>query len=630
MAADDARLRLVKAELRRVDGVGPRKRSPLAKHLKMAQSPARFLRGAAQLFYADLAAGDPTIPESLLAPPLTRIQGDCHFANFGFFTEEGSHGEDVIWAPNDFDDAAVGHAAFDLLRFAVSVHLAADLCQGIAAGRYADEDVAPGEGQSAPTAKDANRAVAAFLAQYRETCVALASDPNELDRALNAFPKKHVLAAPLAKAKRRAAGGDRFLEKSTLAKSVVLEDGVLRFVERPDRFSRPPPGAASRLARVFRPYVDDEILDLVERLDAGTGSVNVNRYYLLVGPAGPLGPAGSAARPHRGDQAAARSSDAPSLPGPEPGEPVGARAPHRGLPASDDAPPRSHPGRAGVATRPLAGALAPPTHGSASIPRTCWTRRNPGGHWPSMRGRAPRPWLAPMRAATGAGRASRPRWRPPSTRRPPSSSRPSLRTMRHAPSVTTHCCGVRSDSAIERGEGRRSPSSCPAACPDACPRPAAGTGRPDAAPLSARAHHAVAGDPGVVPGPAGAVPRWRSGANRRAGARATRSARAAGRSAAALPADRYRARPAAARGHLDRLPGSSCASRTNPTTPGATTGNGRPTSRIRTGTPRASCCRAGFARCSTVPAASRITTAWTDWSSPTGCWRVSRPLTRQG
>jgi hypothetical protein len=35
---------------------------------------------------------------------------------------------------------------------------------------------------------------------------------------------------------------------------------------------------------VFSPYVDDSILDIVRRLGAGTGSVNMDRFYLLVGP----------------------------------------------------------------------------------------------------------------------------------------------------------------------------------------------------------------------------------------------------------------------------------------------------------------------------------------------------------
>jgi hypothetical protein len=37
--------------------------------------------------------------------------------------------------------------------------------------------------------------------------------------------------------------------------------------------------------RAFRPYVYDEILDIVRRIGAGTGSVDLERFHLLVGPA---------------------------------------------------------------------------------------------------------------------------------------------------------------------------------------------------------------------------------------------------------------------------------------------------------------------------------------------------------
>ena len=39
------------------------------------------------------------------------------------------------------------------------------------------------------------------------------------------------------------------------------------------------------MRRAFRPYVYDEILDIVRRIGAGTGSVDLERFHLLVGPA---------------------------------------------------------------------------------------------------------------------------------------------------------------------------------------------------------------------------------------------------------------------------------------------------------------------------------------------------------
>lgn len=277
---------LIARELARVDGRPPNPDAPLGKHRKMAANPFRFLRGAAQLFYADLAQGRLVLPPALLEPPLTFIQGDCHFSNFGFLTEEGSHGDTVIWAPNDFDDAAAGHAAFDLLRFSVSIHLIGDFCRGVAEGRYEVEDAAIHEGRPAPQAGDERAAVEAFLAEYRQTCTAMQADSGERDRALSRFPKEHVLRKPGRKAAKRAAGGPDFATKSTVAKNTVLTEDRPRFKNRVDRFRALDLSLTVGVAEAFRPYVDDDIIDVVRRIGAGTGSVNVDRYYLLVGPAG--------------------------------------------------------------------------------------------------------------------------------------------------------------------------------------------------------------------------------------------------------------------------------------------------------------------------------------------------------
>jgi hypothetical protein len=49
----------------------------------------RFLRGSAQLYYADLASGALQLPPALLSRvPPTAVMGDCHVSNFGFLTGE--------------------------------------------------------------------------------------------------------------------------------------------------------------------------------------------------------------------------------------------------------------------------------------------------------------------------------------------------------------------------------------------------------------------------------------------------------------------------------------------------------------------------------------------------------------
>jgi hypothetical protein len=145
-------------ELHRIDGATPGRQTAIRKHRRMAENPFRFLRGAAQLFSADLANGVLKLPGALTgAVPLTTVMGDCHISNFGFLTEEGSHGDDVIVAPNDYDDACIGHAAWDLLRYCSSLFLAADFVAGVNQGRYPSpgDDWPETDAASADDARDA-------------------------------------------------------------------------------------------------------------------------------------------------------------------------------------------------------------------------------------------------------------------------------------------------------------------------------------------------------------------------------------------------------------------------------------------------------------------------------------------
>jgi len=127
----NARRNLIRTELERVDGIDPGIDPTSDKHRKMADNPASFLRGSAQLFYTDIAQGTFELPRALVeAPLLTTVMGDCHVSNFGFVTEEGSHGDRVVFCPNDYDDACMGPAVWDLARFLASLMLAAEYCRG--------------------------------------------------------------------------------------------------------------------------------------------------------------------------------------------------------------------------------------------------------------------------------------------------------------------------------------------------------------------------------------------------------------------------------------------------------------------------------------------------------------------
>ena len=274
------RAQVLSAELTRVDKVDPTAGS--AKHRKMALSPYLFFRGSAQLFYTDIHNRLINLPQPLLDIPLTAVMGDCHTSNFGFLTEEGSHGDKVIFAPNDFDDACMGHAVWDLIRYLCSLQLVFVHCKGLIEGEITDTDFS----QEKPviSMQHVELAMDAFLNEYTKTCLRASQSNDYLYHAIETIDPETKLYRFYRKALRRAAGGSDFLTKSALAKAVTPIAGLLSFKTLPEKFATLPEAQYQELERVFSPYMDDVVLDIVARLNAGTGSVNMQRYYFLVGP----------------------------------------------------------------------------------------------------------------------------------------------------------------------------------------------------------------------------------------------------------------------------------------------------------------------------------------------------------
>ena len=274
------RLTYLNQQLTWVDGQAPKDK--LAKHIKMATHPFVFFRGASQLFYDDLKSGVLTMPEAFSSVPNTCIMGDCHLSNFGFLTEEGSHGDNVIFAPNDFDDACVAPAIWDVSRFAVSLLLAADHGEKVVAGQLASEPKYVGKVSA--SSEQAELGMMAFFQAYRETCQHSIESAAVTSQALQHFDDSHLLAKPYNKALKRSATGCDFLTKSRLAKAVDWQADRIRFKQDPEKFEVVSSDLYRDIEQTFAPYVDDTILDITARLGSGTGSLNLSRFYLLVGP----------------------------------------------------------------------------------------------------------------------------------------------------------------------------------------------------------------------------------------------------------------------------------------------------------------------------------------------------------
>src|SRR3954465_4657333 len=77
-----------------------------------------FLRGTCHLFYEDWPAGSP-----LNAAPPAWISGDLHLENFGSYKGDNRL---VYFDINDFDEAALGGATWDLSRLITSIFLAGE------------------------------------------------------------------------------------------------------------------------------------------------------------------------------------------------------------------------------------------------------------------------------------------------------------------------------------------------------------------------------------------------------------------------------------------------------------------------------------------------------------------------
>lgn len=77
----------------------------------------RFYRGTCHLFYEDLAKNDKKLPQS----PVVWICGDLHLENFGTFKGDNRM---VYFDLNDFDEAILAPAIWELVRIVTSIFIA--------------------------------------------------------------------------------------------------------------------------------------------------------------------------------------------------------------------------------------------------------------------------------------------------------------------------------------------------------------------------------------------------------------------------------------------------------------------------------------------------------------------------
>lgn len=217
------------------------------KYLKLRTSPFLFLRGTCHLFYARLPKD-----KVLATGPAAWISGDLHFENFGSY--KGAN-RLVYFDINDFDEAVLAPATWELVRLLTAILVARDALHVKSAG--------------------ADRLCEAVIDSYAralETGKAGWVDRDTLDEPV------HKLLRKLQERKR-----SQFLEQRTTRKGgkrFILCDGSHALEATPDQKQRATALVARHAARADRREFF-KVLDVARRI-AGTGSLGVERYVVLV------------------------------------------------------------------------------------------------------------------------------------------------------------------------------------------------------------------------------------------------------------------------------------------------------------------------------------------------------------
>jgi uncharacterized protein (DUF2252 family) len=217
------------------------------KYAKMALSPFVFLRGACHLFYEALPDSPP-----LRDAPLAWCCGDLHFENFGSYKGDDKR---VYFDINDYDEAALAPATWDLVRLLTSLQCGADALHA--------------------TAAEARSVSQSCLEAYRHALID--GTPYRVERENSSGLVNQLLTALQ---ERKRAG---FLDKRTLLKDSrrsLNVDGV-KVLAASDAQKQSITEFMDRFATRQQNPAFFQLLDVGRRV-AGTGSLGLERFVVLV------------------------------------------------------------------------------------------------------------------------------------------------------------------------------------------------------------------------------------------------------------------------------------------------------------------------------------------------------------
>lgn len=220
----------------------------LEKYQKMLESPFRFFRGSAYLFYFDMTKISSIFHTPTLKP--TWIQGDMHMDNFGAFQNEDGT---IVFDVNDFDEGYVGSYLYDIIRMSVSIAL------------YLEEQGVHRTAQET--------AIQHLLNSYMDQ---LKRFQRKQDDPLTLVFTKENTKGPAKKLlkKLEKRQSSQFLQDI----SYVNEDGQRLFISN-DEIQ---PVTADEYNAITSALPAYKIKDIACKYGSGTASIGLKRYYILV------------------------------------------------------------------------------------------------------------------------------------------------------------------------------------------------------------------------------------------------------------------------------------------------------------------------------------------------------------
>jgi len=237
----------------------------LMKYSKMVCSPFVFFRGTNHLFWRDFA-NHPELEMFGNGQTKIWIQGDLHAENFGsFHNDEGR----IVYDLNDFDEAVIADYQYDIWRMAISIVLVARQHKDF-------------------KKKDIEEFVESFCEGYLGTIAACCDSEAELEMeftAKNTYGKLDDFLEDVEKNESRrdmldkwtnVKGGDRYYDLSSDKLAAVTD------AERAEILAQMPDYGKTLTGNLEYDPDYFHVKDIARRLLAGTGSLGVSRFYVVI------------------------------------------------------------------------------------------------------------------------------------------------------------------------------------------------------------------------------------------------------------------------------------------------------------------------------------------------------------